>query len=67
MDISARLILLLAPIVLLQIALLVWALLDLMKPERRVKGGNKVVWLLVVLLINVIGPLVYLFLGREED
>ena len=61
----AQLLPLLIPIVLLELGLLVWALLDIIRRER-VKGGNKVVWILVVVLINIIGPIVYFLFGREE-
>ena len=57
---------LLAPIVLIQLGLMVVALVDLERDERRVRGGNKLVWALVIVLLNVIGPLVYLTVGRED-
>jgi hypothetical protein len=56
----------LIPLVLLELGLLVWALLDVIRRER-VRGGNKVVWILVIVLINLIGPIVYFIFGREED
>jgi hypothetical protein len=62
----AQLLPLLIPIVLLEFGLLIWALLDVIRRER-VKGGNKVVWILVIVLINLIGPIVYFIFGREED
>ncbi len=65
MDIGQTL-LLLIPIVVIQLGLLVFALRDLLNSERRVRGGNKVVWGLVIVLINLIGPLVYFLVGREE-
>jgi hypothetical protein len=55
----------LIPLFVLEIALLVIALVDVVKRER-VKGGNKVVWLLVIIFISIIGPIVYLLLGRQE-
>jgi hypothetical protein len=55
----------LIPLFVLEVALLVIALVDLVKRER-VRGGNKVVWALVIILINIIGPIVYLLLGRGE-
>ena len=58
--------LLLLPIVLIELGLLVYALVDLLKPERRVVGGSKLAWALVIVLINVIGPLLYLIVGRRE-
>ena len=60
-----QLLALLIPIVLLELGLLVWALLDVIRRER-VRGGNKVVWILVIVLINIIGPIVYFIFGREE-
>ena len=42
------------------------ALVDLVKRER-VRGGNKLVWVLVIILINIIGPIIYLLAGREES
>ena len=55
---------LLIPIIVLQLALLVAALVDLARRERT--RGPKWVWLLVILLVSVIGPIVYFMLGREE-
>ena len=57
---------LLIPLLILQLALVGFGLRDLLKPERRVRGGNKLVWALVIIIINLIGPLVYFFVGREE-
>ena len=42
------------------------ALVDLVKRER-VRGGNKLVWVLVIILINIIGPIIYLLAGREDS
>jgi hypothetical protein len=53
------------PLLLIQLGLIVWALVDLTKRER-VRGGSKVVWVLVILLLEFIGPIVYLAWGREE-
>ena len=54
----------LVPIILLQIALMVVALLDLVRRERT--RGPKWAWALVILFVNLIGPVVYLLFGREE-
>jgi phospholipase D-like protein len=60
------LVLLVAPLIAIELVLVVFALVDLLRPERRVAGGNKLVWALVILLIGTIGPLVYLLVGRRE-
>jgi Phospholipase_D-nuclease N-terminal len=57
---------LLAPIVVIQLGLMIAALFDLGHDERRVRGGNKLVWALVIVFVNVLGPIVYFVAGREE-
>jgi len=60
------LLLLLVPVVVIQFGLLIWALYDLTRPTRRVKGDSKVVWALIVLFLGIIGPILYFLVGREE-
>jgi hypothetical protein len=55
----------LIPIILLQIGLMVWALIDISK--RKYVKGNKVVWILVIVLVNIIGPIIYFLAGRGEE
>ncbi len=63
--ITREMLMLIIPIVLLQFFLLIMALIDISK-RTQVKGGNKVVWILVVLFFGIIGPLVYFVFGRKE-
>ena len=63
---TEQIIALVAPIIVIQLGLMIAALLDLEKDDRRVRGGNKLVWVLVIVFINVIGPIVYFLAGREE-
>jgi hypothetical protein len=32
-----------------------------------VRGGNKAVWVLVIVLLELVGPLVYFVAGRENE
>ena len=64
---TEQIILLLAPVVLIQLGLMVAALIDLERGERRVRGGNKLVWVLVIVFVNIIGPILYFVAGREEE
>jgi len=57
---------LLAPIVIIQLGLMIAALIDLGQGERRVRGGNKLVWVAVIVFVNLIGPIVYFVAGRDE-
>ena len=54
----------LIPIVLLQLGLMVFSLVDLIRRERT--KGPKWVWALVIIFVNLVGPVVYLVVGREE-
>jgi len=55
------------PLVLLQIVLIIFGIRDLMRPDRRVKGGSKIVWGLIIVFFNLIGPALYFLAGREEE
>lgn len=52
------------PLVAIQVALLAFALVDLRK--RTATRGPKWVWVLVILFVNIIGPIIYFVVGREE-
>jgi hypothetical protein len=56
----------LIPIVLLELGLMVFALINIVT-RKQVRGGNKAVWILVVVLIQIIGPIVYFAFGRKEE
>ena len=64
MDNLSELLPLLIPIILLNIGLIIVALRDLIGRERT--KGPKWAWVLVILFINIFGPIVYLLIGREE-
>jgi hypothetical protein len=66
MNLDTTILALIVPIALIQLALLVWGLYDLTRPERRVKGDSKVVWALIIIFVNLIGPILYFLVGREE-
>ncbi len=63
---SANLVLILLPLVVIEVGLVVFSLIDLFRPERRVLGDNKLIWVLVILLVGTIGPIVYLLVGRKQ-
>jgi hypothetical protein len=63
---TEQIIALLLPIVVLQLGLIIAALFDLEKDERQVRGGNKLLWVLIVVFVNVIGPIVYFTAGRQD-
>jgi hypothetical protein len=56
----------LIPLIAIQLVLVVMALRDLTREDRRVKGGDKRIWALVILLGQLWGPLLYFLVGRED-
>jgi len=51
-----------------QIALEVYAIVDIIKrPKDRITGDNKVLWILLVVFVNLIGAIIYLVVGRKPE
>lgn len=65
-HIDTGILLAIIPLALIDLGMVIYCIVDILKPERRVRGGNKVIWLLVVLLVSTFGWLAYLLFGREE-
>jgi hypothetical protein len=63
----ALLLALVLPLLAIQVVLMVVALRDLARPERRVRGGNKWLWAAVIVFGELLGPLLYFLVGREES
>lgn len=61
-----QLIALLIPLVLVELGLLGFALYDLVK-RKRVRGGNKWLWGIIIVVVEIFGPILYFVLGREEE
>lgn len=54
-----------APILVIQFALIIFCMYRLTKD--RVKYLPKWVWALIILFVNLIGPIVFLLIGREGE
>ncbi|MEW6223811.1 MAG: ATP-binding cassette domain-containing protein [Chloroflexota bacterium] len=65
-SLSPELLLLLVPLFVVQLGLMVLAVIDLLRDDRRVRGGNKGVWAVVIVFVSMFGPVLYFLLGREE-
>ena len=55
----------LIPVLIIQLALIVVALLDLVRREKT--RGPKWVWAIVILFVNYIGPILYFVIGRQDE
>jgi hypothetical protein len=56
----------LIPLAIAELALMITALVHVIR-HPHYRFGNKVMWILIVVLINFIGPIVYFAAGRGED
>jgi Phospholipase_D-nuclease N-terminal len=63
---NSQILLVLSPLIVIDLALLIFALRDLIRrPAAAVVGNNKWLWLAIILLISF-GSILYLWLGRKE-
>ena len=53
------------PIILIDLGFKIYAFIDIMKEDRRVRWNNKIAWILISILINY-GWIFYFLFGREE-
>ena len=54
------------PLLLLQLALLVWALIDLLR-RRSTRTLSVPLWAVLIIVINFFGPIAYFLFGRVEQ
>lgn len=57
---------LLVPLVLIQVVLAIYALTVLKKTER-VRFDSRLLWILIIIFANLIGPILFLTIGRDDD
>lgn len=69
MDIATEQILkylpMMIPLMLIQLGLMIFALVDLIKRQKT--RGSKWIWMVLILFVNIIGPILYFLIGREEE
>jgi hypothetical protein len=58
--------LLIAPLAILQLGLMIFALVDWMR-RPRTRYLDRRVWLAIIVILSIIGPVAYFFLGCEEE
>ncbi len=56
----------LIPLALLQLALMLTALVHVLK-HNKYRFGNRVLWIILVVFLEFIGPILYFTVGRGEE
>ncbi len=66
-DISPAVLVMVGVLIVVQLVLEVWAIVDIIRrPATSIAGGSKLVWILVVILVNFLGALAYFAFGRRD-
>ncbi|CAG9621376.1 PLD nuclease N-terminal domain-containing protein [Sutcliffiella rhizosphaerae] len=56
---------LVAPFIVLQLILMTAALVSLSRQQQT--NGPKWIWALIIIVINIFGPILYFVIGRKDD
>ena len=56
----------LIPLAFLEIGLMVAALIHIFR-HKTYRAGNRVLWVVVCVLLNIIGPVLYFTIGRGDE
>lgn len=56
----------LIPIIVIQLTLAIIALIHVLR-HPHYKFGNKPMWIVIVLFLQIIGPILYFVLGRSDE
>lgn len=54
------------PLIILQFILAITAFVHVLK-NPKYRWGNKAMWIIIVLFIQIIGPIIYFTFGKGED
>ena len=66
MDVIREYLSILIPIIILEIGLMIYSLRHVLKHDRY-KFGSRTMWILIVIFIQIIGPILFLMIGREDE
>ena len=56
---------LLIPILIIQLGLQIYALIDLSRQEQ--VRGSKLMWVFIIILGEILGPIIYFIFARQEE
>jgi hypothetical protein len=56
----------LIPVAVIQLGLMIAALVHILRHETY-KAGNRVLWIVVVVFVNIIGPILYFTIGKGDE
>ena len=66
MEYGVKFYLAILPILLINVSLVIWSVMDWIK-RKNFKMMSKNVWLVLIFCVQIIGPVLYLLVGRDLD
>lgn len=57
---------LLWPVIVLQLALAIWAIVDIAR-RKKTRSLTPTIWIIICIFVNFVGPIAYILFGRAED
>lgn len=57
---------LIIPLILIQFGLMIYVLVHILKHDHY-KTGNRILWIVVSCVFSIVGPILYIVLGKEEE
>jgi uncharacterized membrane protein YczE len=66
MELTRTMLLLILPILAIQLGLMIYALVKVIK-SKTTKYMSQAIWILIIILLNIIGPILYLVLEGGQD
>ena len=66
MELIIKLFPLLIPLILIQIGLIIYGL-NVLKHTKHVRGDSKIMWGVIIVIVNIFGPILFLVWGRLEN
>ena len=65
LDVLVDMLPFLIPLIIVELALLIFALVDLLK-RTHMSNNARIIWALVIIFFSLIGPIIYFIFGRKE-
>jgi hypothetical protein len=56
----------LIPAILIELGLLAAALISILR-HKTYRAGNRVLWIVIVIVFNIIGPILYFAIGKGDE
>lgn len=54
------------PIIIMELVLMITALVHLLK-HKKFRFGNQIFWIIIVVFLQIIGPILYFTIGRGDE